>query len=141
MDEGAGIFLLAVIIVMTAYAGYQHWLRQQRRFMVHRERLAALEKGVELPPLEREVQRLGWNVQRLLLFGGLIWLSLGVSAYLVLASLIGETFHVNWGLDRFGNRVWVPVQVRPGMEWIGAALFGIGVSHLIVYFVGRNKER
>jgi hypothetical protein len=141
MDEGAVIFLVAVIIVMTAYAGYQQWLRQQRRFMVHRERLAALEKGVELPPLEREVQRLGWNVQRLLLFGGLIWLSLGLSAYLVLSALVGETFHVNWGLDRIGNRVWVPVQVRPGMEWVGAALFGIGVSHLIVYFVGRNKER
>jgi hypothetical protein len=141
MDEGAALFFFAVILVMTAYAGYQHWLRQQRRFMVHRERLAALEKGVELPPLEREVQRLGWNVQRLLLFGGLIWLSLGLSAYLVLSALVGETFHVNWGLDRIGNRVWVPVQVRPGMEWVGAALFGIGVSHLIVYFVGRNKER
>jgi hypothetical protein len=141
MDQGAGLFLLAVIIVMTAYAAYQHWLRQQRRFMVHRERLAALEKGVELPPLEREVQRLGGNVQRLLLFGGLIWLSLGVSAYLVLAALVGETFQVHWGVDRIGNPVWVPVQVRPGMEWVGAALFGIGVSHLIVYFVGRNKER
>jgi hypothetical protein len=141
MEPGAGVFLSVVIIVMTAYAAYQQWLRQQRRFMVHRERLAALEKGVELPQFEREVQRLGWNVQRLLLFGGLIWLSFGVGAYLVLAALVGETFHVRWGLDRIGNPVWVPIQVRPGMEWVGAALFGIGVSHLIVYFVGRNKER
>jgi hypothetical protein len=141
MEYGAGVFLLVLIVVMTAYAAFQQWLRHERRTMIHRERLAALEKGVELPPLEREVQHSGWNLQRMLLFAGLVWLSLGLGTYLVLSALVGQTFQVQWSMDRFGNPVWVPVQIRDGMQWIGAGLVGIGASHLIVYALGRNKER
>jgi hypothetical protein len=86
------------------------------------------------------VQRVGWNVQRLLLLAGLIWLSLGIGTYFVLAALVGQTFQVQWGPDRFGNPVWVPVQVRDGMQWVGVALVGIGLSHLAVYALGKTKE-
>src|SRR4029450_13034290 len=118
---------------MPVYAPFQQWLRHERRTMIHRERLAALEKGVELPPLEREVQHSGWNVQRMLLFAGLIWLSLGLGAYLVLSALVGQTFQVQWSMDRFGNPVWVPVQIRDGMQWIGAGLGGMGGCQRRVY--------
>jgi hypothetical protein len=135
-----GGFVLAAIVVMTAYAAFQQWLRQQRRLMVHRERLAALEKGVELPALEQGVQRRSRSIQRFLLFAGLIWVSLGIGTYLVLNALVGQSFQFLWGQDRFGNLIWITVHVRDGMQWIGAALFGIGVSHLIVYAVGKKGE-
>jgi hypothetical protein len=138
MEPGAMIFLLVAIV--AAYAAFQQWLRQQRRLMIHRERLAALEKGVELPALEQEVQRRSWNVQRFLLFAGLIWVSLGIGTYLVLNALVGQSFQFLWVQDRFGNLIWITVPVRDGMQWIGAALFGIGVSHLIVYAVGKKRE-
>ena len=38
-----------VIVALIGFAAFNLWLRQQRRLMAHRERLAALEKGIELP--------------------------------------------------------------------------------------------
>src|SRR5260370_16367425 len=45
-----------VIVAVIAYMGFRQWLRYQRRVMIHRERLAAVVKGLDLPPLEPEVQ-------------------------------------------------------------------------------------
>ena len=140
MDFGSGFLFVAAISVLTAYAAFQQYLRHQRRTMVHRERLAALDKGVELPPLEQEIQHGRWNVQRILLFAGLVWISLGVSIYLLLNALIGQTFHFNWGLDRLGNPVWIAVPVRDGMQWIGLGFLGVGLSHLIVRAVSARER-
>jgi hypothetical protein len=139
MDSGFAFFLAVLVIAFTVYAGFQQFLRQQRRHMIHRERLAALDKGIDLPPLEQEIQRRSWNVQRILLLAGLIWISLGVGVYLVLASLIGQTFQFVWGNDRFGNPVWVPFMIRDGMQWAGVAFLGIGLSHIVVYSMGRER--
>ena len=117
-----------VIVALIAYMGFRHWLRHHRRVMIHRERLAAVEKGIELPPLEQEVQRSNWNVQRILLFAGLCWISLGVAASVVLTAVMQ---HQNSAL---------PDKIPQGLEWIGLAPVGIGISHLIVYLVGRKKE-
>ena len=125
--------------IAAAFVAYQQWLRHQRRMTIHRERLAAIEKGVELPPLEQEVRSIRFNVQRVLLFAGLIWLSVGIAAAFMLNALEGQTFHVQWGNDRFGNQVWVPIAVREGMQWVGGALVGIGLSHLLIYALGRRQ--
>ena len=45
--------IAAVAIALVAYAGYREWLRHQRRTLIHRERLAAIEKGIELPLEQR----------------------------------------------------------------------------------------
>jgi hypothetical protein len=140
MDFSVAFFSAVVVVAGVAHTAFQQFLRQQRRMMIHRERLAALEKGIELPPLEHEVQRRSWNVQRILLLAGLIWVSIGLGVYLVLNNLVGQTFHFVWGNDRFGNPTWVGVQIRDGMQYIGIAFFGIGISHLVVYAMGR-KER
>lgn len=140
MDFSVAFVLSVIVIAGVFYTAFQQFLRHQRRQLIHRERLAALEKGIELPPLEQEIQRRSWNVQRMLLLAGLIWLSLGIGLYLVLNGLVGQTFQVLWTNDRFGNPLWVPVLVRDGMQYSGVALVGIGVSHLVVYALGR-KER
>src|ERR1041385_8731271 len=82
--------IAAVAIALVGYAAYREWLRHQRRTLIHRERLAALDKGVELPPLEQEQKRSSWNVQRTLLLAGLVWLSLGVGVFVTLSAIIAS---------------------------------------------------
>ena len=121
------LVLLAVVLV-----GFQQWMRHQRRLLVHRERLAAIEKGIELPPVEQEVRRGDWTTRRVLLFAGLLWISVGVPTYLMLANLIGE---------RPVNAFGVIIEVVDGMQWIGGAMVGIGLSHLIVYAVAGTRQQ
>lgn len=129
------VVIVATIMVGIAYV-FQIWVRYQRRLMIHRERLAAIEKGTELPPLEQEIQRSSWNVQRLLLLAGMVWISIGVAAFPLLSSLGGQAVKIPWG--RVAGAV---VQIPIGLEWFAVALIGIGVSHLITYAIGRQRER
>lgn len=115
-----------VIVALIAFVGFRQWLKHQRRAMIHRERLAAIEKGVEIPPLEQEVSRSNWIVQRILLLSGLIWISLGIGSFVVLNQML---LHPEGLTD-----------LHQGIQWIGIAPVMIGLSHLIVYLVGRKKE-
>jgi hypothetical protein len=40
----------AVAIAIVFYLGFMQFLQHQRRALVHKERLAAIEKGLPLPP-------------------------------------------------------------------------------------------
>jgi len=117
----------AVVIVFICYFGLREWLRHQRRTLIHRERLAAIEKGIELPPLEQEVKRSAWNVQRTLLLAGLIWTSIGVCILVTLSAIIASPANAK-------------LEVAPGIQWIGLGPIAIGLSHLVVYFAGKKKE-
>lgn len=132
-------FVVAIALLGIAYI-LQIWVRYQRRLMIHRERLAAIEKGLELPPVEQEIRRTSWNVQRLLLLAGLIWISLGVGVFPLLIRLGGQSITIPWGYDQAGPQ-WAKVPVPMGLEWIGLAIVGIGVSHIITFAVGRRRER
>lgn len=122
------IEIAAVVIALVAYAAYREWLRHQRRALIHRERLAAIEKGVDLPPLEQEQKRSSWNVQRTLLLAGLIWLSAGIGVFVTLSVIIASPVNAK-------------LEVPPGVQWIGLGLAAIGTSHLVVYFAGKRKEQ
>src|SRR5712692_2515098 len=95
-----------VLVALIAYMGFRQWLRHHRRVMIHRERLAAVEKGIEVPPLEREVQRNAWNVQRILLLAGLSWISLGIGAFVVLSALLAYPSKLT-------------EEIPNGLQWIG----------------------
>ena len=116
-----------IIVACIACFCFFQWLRHQRRVLIHRERLAAVEKGVTLPPLEQEVRRNTWNVQRIILLAGLTWISLGIAAFVTLSAVLA-----------FPSKV--TEDVPHGMQWIGLAPFCIGLSHVIVYLVGKGKE-
>ena len=121
---------MEVAIVMVAVIGYlafRQWLQLNRRTMIHRERLAAIEKGMDLPPVEQEARRRGWGVQRFLLLAGFVWLSLGMGAIVTLSALLAHRTPVTEGIPQ-------------GMQWIGVAPVCIGLSHLIVYLIGKKKE-
>lgn len=130
MDTSTGFVWIAVI----AFVAFNQWLRQQRRVMVHRERLAALEKGIELPPLEQAERRASWNIERVLLLAGISWISIGVTAFVVIHSVIGQS------LMQINNAAEL-TPVPAGLEWIGLAPIGIGVAHLAAYVAGKKKER
>ena len=132
---GATGGLALVIIALIAFVAFQQWLRHHRRIIIHRERLAAIEKGIELPQLEQEVQHRSWDVQRLLLLAGLVWISIGIATTTVLSNILSHSSgpsSTGWNLTE---------DIPQGLEWIGIAPIGIGISHLIVYFAGRNKGR
>src|SRR5262249_49137481 len=105
-----------VIVAVIGYLAFRQWLQLDRRKMIHRERLAAIEKGVDLPPLEQEAWRSNWNVQRFLLLAGLVWLSLGVGAFVTLSALLAHPTPVTQ-------------EIPQGMQWIGLAPACIGLSH------------
>jgi hypothetical protein len=119
--------ITAVVIALIAYFGLREWLRHKRRTLIHQERLAAIEKGVALPPLEQETKRNAWNVQRTLLLAGLIWTSLGVCAYVTLRAVIASPTNAS-------------LEIPLGIQWIGLGPIAIGLSHLVVYLTGKAKE-
>src|SRR5215471_12691051 len=99
---------MEVAIVMVAVIGYlafRQWLQLNRRKMIHRERLAAIEKGVDLPPVEQEASRSSWSIQRFLLLPGFVWLSLGIGTFVTLSAVLARPTEVTQGIP-------------PGMQWI-----------------------
>jgi hypothetical protein len=117
-----------ITVAVIAYLAFRQWLQFNRRTMIHRERLAAIEKGVDLPPLEQEVRRSIWNVQHLLLLAGLVWVSLGIATFVTLSALF---VHANPATH----------VIPQGLQWIALAPVCIGLSHLIVYLIGKKKEK
>ena len=119
-----------VMVALIAFVGFRQWLQHQRRVMVHRERLLAAEKGIEMPAVQQETRQVSWNVERILLLAGLTWISVGVGAFVVLnALLFGAVIGPSAARD-----------IPPGIQWIGVAPVGIGLSHLIVYWVERRRK-
>jgi len=117
-----------IVIAVIGYFAFNQYLKLHRRVLISRERLAALERGVDLPVVDQEVKRSTWNVQRFLLLCGMIWIALGISAFAVLSRVVAfpqESTH----------------DVPPGIQHVGIAPVGIGIAHLITYWVGARRER
>jgi hypothetical protein len=115
------------LMAVFAFLAFAMWLRQQRRMMIHRERLVALEKGIELPTIEVEVQRTSWNVQRLLLLAGFVWISIGTGFYMVFSEMLR-------------NPTEATRDVPHGIQYVGYGLIGVGLSHLIAYAAGLLRK-
>jgi hypothetical protein len=123
METFSGALGLAFVL---AFLGFAMWLRQQRRIMIHRERLASIEKGLDLPPVEQEASRISFNVQRLLLLFGLIWISIGIGFFLVFSTMLSHPTEFT-------------KDVPYGIQYVGVGMVGIGLSHLIAFLAGRNR--
>lgn len=121
------LWLPLMAAVVLGFVAFTLWLHQQRRLMIHRERLAAIEKGIELPPIVREVRRATWNVQRILLLAGLVWISVGVGFYMVFSEMLRHATEVT-------------KDVPPGIQYVGYGLIGIGLSHLAAFAVGLLRK-
>ena len=113
-----------VPVAALAYLGFLEWQRHQRRTLVHKERLAAIDKGLPLPP-DIDPQHSSWGVQRRLLLAGLVWISVGIGAFVVISAVLS-----------LGSAPDLP----RGLEWIGLAPVLIGLSHLVVYRVAKGQR-
>ena len=108
---GCGIAMLAI------YTSYRK--RRDIYTLHHRERMAAIEKGVEVPPLPEAFfteDTTPYNPRRNLL-KGLVWLFVGLTLLLA--------------LYQFGEE---------DAAWFGLIPMGIGAAYLIYYFAVGRKE-
>ncbi len=116
--------------VIIGYIAFRNWLNHDKRRMIHRERMAAIEKGVPLPAIEQEVERHTWNVQRFLLLAGWSWIFIGIGGFIALNAIL---------------RGAVPEMAREmpphGSQFAAVIPVGIGIAHLITYWTGERRER
>jgi hypothetical protein len=111
---GIGVAMLAI------YLSYRK--RRDMFALYHQERMAAIEKGVEVPPLPDALltddgKPLRPYHPRRHLFRGLAWLFVGIGLGVALWATVGH----DWAL-------------------FSLVLIGIGLAHLIYYFVEGKKE-
>jgi len=109
------IFMSLLIPIVYAVVDYK-----RRRDIVeanHKERLAAIERGMELPPLpESFYQSIKPARRSSYLLPGLVWLFVGVGIFIALGAIAGEDVR-NLGL--------IPA--------------GVGLAYLIYYFIEGRK--
>jgi hypothetical protein len=118
------------LCVIVAYIAFRNWLNHDKRRMIHRERMAALEKGVPLPAAEHEAERQTWNVQRFLLLAGWSWIALGIGGFIALQAIVSAAAP--------GTMGDVPLR---GTQYAAIIPIGIGIAHLITYWTGERRER
>ena len=113
-----GVMIPLSAIILGISAGIvgivsRHRQQVQRADLRHRERLAAMDKGVELPPeLEDPIDRPRY------LLKGLVWSFIGIAAWFALNAMAGSEESMLAGIP-----------------------FAIGVAYLIYYFVqGRHED-
>lgn len=121
------LFLICVIL----YIAFRNWLEHDKRRMIHRERLAAIEKGLELPAIEQETRRRSWNVQRYLLLAGWSFIFAGIAAFITITMVT------------FGQAPGKSVDGLPpqGAQFLGLIPIGVGIAHLITYRTGQKREQ
>lgn len=110
-----GVGLPVSIPIVLAVLHY----RQRRRLveLYHAERMAAIERGMELPPLPIELLRGHGGGRRTSLLPGLVWLFVGIGMYVALRPFADD------------------------QALLGAIPGGVGLAYLIYYFVeGRKVE-
>jgi hypothetical protein len=109
---------LGVALAMVGM--YLHYRKRKDLFtLYHQERMAAIDKGMELPPLPEGIldeQAAPYNPRRHLL-KGLAWLFTGIG--------IGAGVFATVGLD------WA---------WFSLVPIGVGAAHLIYYAVEGRRE-
>lgn len=118
-----GILIPIIAVFMSLLIPIVHQITdyRRRRDIVeahHKERLAAIERGMEIPPLpEAFFKPLEKNDRPRHLLTGMIWLFVGIGVGVFLYAVAGDD-----------------------VAFIGLIPAGVGVAFLIYYFVeGRNE--
>ncbi len=105
---------IPIVVIITDYAKRRSFFE-----LHHKERLAAIEKGIELPPLPPELFGNGRKGRPRYLLRGLVWLFVGLGLMVALG--------VTDNTDRVGLFGLIPV--------------GVGLACLIYYFAeGKRVE-
>lgn len=122
-EEVVAVFIPIVAIVMSLLIPivYQITDYRRRRDVVeahHKERMAAIERGMEIAPLpEAFYGPLDRNKYPRHLLTGMIWLFIGIALFLALGAVAGE-----------------------GVRFFGLIPAGVGAAFLIYYFIEGKHE-
>lgn len=121
-EDVVAVFIPIIAIIMSlsipiVYAIVDYRRRRDIVEANHKERMAAIDRGMEPPPLPESFYQSVKPARRSsYLLPGLIWLFVGIGIFLALGALAGEDVR-NLGL--------IPA--------------GVGVAYLIYYFVEGRK--
>ena len=124
-EEVIATFIPIVAIVMSLLIPiiYQITEYRRRRDIVealHKERMAAIERGIEPKPLPEELLnpfRRNRNPRYLLT--GMIWLFIGIGIFVFLGAVAGED-----------------------VRWIGLIPGGVGLAYLLYHLIeGRHEKK
>ena len=124
-EEVIAVFIPIVAIVMSLLIPiiYQITEYRRRRDIVealHKERMAAIERGMEPKPLPEELLnpfRRNRNPRYLLT--GMIWLFVGIGIFVFLGAVAGED-----------------------VRWIGLIPGGVGLAYLLYHLIeGRHEKK
>lgn len=122
-EDIVAVFIPIVAIVMSLGIPiiYQILDYRRRRDVVeahHKERMAAIERGMELPPLpEAFYGPLDRNKRPRHLLTGMVWLFIGIALFLALGAVAGED-----------------------VRFFGLIPAGVGLAFLIYYFIEGKHE-
>ncbi len=124
----AALVPLGTLAIIFGMAAYNRMLQERRREMLHRERLAAIEKGLPIPPEEPEHSARAASGPRNYLLRGLIWFFLGASLF---AAVMMTTV--------FAEPEERPIVAR--FFFAGLVPAGVGLAYLIYYAVETLKPQ
>jgi hypothetical protein len=134
-------------------------LRYKKQQFRHQERMAAIEKGAELPAEPAEMPPARWS-PRIYLLRGLIWLFTGVG---LSAFILGIALSVGNRQETYEDRLWRANNLRrqgateeevkqflnskdaerkdfpEGFALIGLIPMGVGLAY-IIYYRGEDKR-
>jgi hypothetical protein len=111
---GDALLPIVFLIVACAVALVALHFRNKARAYRHAERMAALEKGIELPPESNPGPSLG---PKAYLLRGLIWLSVGIGI---------SIFFLSLRLAEHDNHLFA-------VATLGLIPMGVGIAHLVIY--------
>jgi len=160
-------FGLLFVFVIGAMAGpaiiiVAMILRHQQRALIHKERIAAIEKGVDVPPIPSDRRAAApsepWTPRNYML-RGLIWLFAGLAITFALAAVAGTSnlpvtteekirmannARTAGATDEEIKRLWADNSPRATGLPIGAAALGliptaVGAAYLLFYGFERKK--
>ena len=153
MSEDATVALIVLILLLSlsATVAWSLALRFRRRELLHREWMAALEKGMPLPELTTLED--GVSGSKIYLLRGLLWLATGVTLSLFLSVLWLTTWERppvsalirdaqalrELGYSQEEIRRLIPFQPERepdfpiGLAVLGIVPAGVGVAYLLFY--------
>jgi hypothetical protein len=121
-EDVVAVFIPIVAIIMSlsipiVFAIIDYRRRRDIVESFHKERMAAIERGMEVPPLPDQVFDSVKRPRHLLI--GMVWLFIGLGSMVFFASIVAD---------------------EPGVKFLGLIPAGIGLAYLIYYFVEGRQE-
>ncbi|HTP90038.1 MAG TPA: hypothetical protein VMJ34_23995 [Bryobacteraceae bacterium] len=153
----AVMFMAFLILVVVVMVGFTMAARFKHRELAHRERMAAIEKGVAVPGLGEGAGQNASLPPRTLLLRGLVWMFSGIAAVVALAGISA--------LDTYQDPAWVRVDhanaaraagasnaeiqqimndrhsggPNPGIALLGFVPIGVGAAYLITWRAAKKE--